>query len=142
MSLETNRALIHRLFDETFNGNQLDLLDEICADDILVQSPLFPMEWGVKDGRNAFKNLMKTYRHVHPDMVYTLENLVVEETAAAIDFSYVGTHAGDLPDIPATGEVVKVTGLCFIESNAEGKISLIRFCPYGPMPSALKPKKK
>jgi len=136
MSVAENKVLMNRLFYDTFNANNLAQLREICTPDVEVESPLFPTEEGRKDGMNAFIKLMTTYRHVHPDMVYVIEDVVAEPDKVAVGFSYTGTHSGSLPDIPASGQKVRVTGLCFVHVR-DGKIARIRFCPYGPMPSVL-----
>ena len=38
MSAEENKAVIRRLFDEFYNAQNLDVLDELVADDVINHS--------------------------------------------------------------------------------------------------------
>ena len=139
-TVEQNKALMKRMFLVAFNENKLDLLYELCTPDFVCASPLFPTENGIKDGTGSLKELMSTYRKVHPDMAYTIDEIVAEENMGAISFTYTGTHTVEDSGIPANEEKkkvkVKVNGICFAHFT-DGKFSRIQFCPYGDTPSVL-----
>jgi predicted SnoaL-like aldol condensation-catalyzing enzyme len=68
MSAEENKAIVRRLIEEAWNQGNLDVLDEIVATDYIRHDPLNP---GVR-GKEAFKQLIATYRAVFPDVHITL----------------------------------------------------------------------
>ncbi len=136
MSIEQNKALIERMFLVAFNQDKLELLYELCTPDFVCASPFIPTADAIKDGRGSLKQLMITYRAVHPDITYTIDEMVAEDNLVAISFTYIGTHSGEVPGIPATGEKVKVNEICFAHFT-DGKLSRIQFCPYGETQSVL-----
>ena len=50
------------------------------------------------------------------------EHLVVEGDSGAFCFSITGTHTGDLPGYPATGDPVEITGAMFFQVS-DGQMS-------------------
>jgi steroid delta-isomerase-like uncharacterized protein len=138
VSIEQNRALAIYIFNVVFNENKLDLLEELCTPDFICESPLFLTARGILGGQVALKELMQDYRIVHPDMHYTLDEVIAEANKVAISFTYTGTHTVAAEGgKPGHGEMLSVAGLCFCHMT-DGKLSRMQFAPYGETRSVMR----
>lgn len=130
MTVEQNKVLIGRLFEMVFNQVKLEALDEICTPNFVLETPGVLTSKGIKDGVESFKQRIISYSTAFPDIKYTIDNTVAEDTMIAVGFSFSGTHKGEFLGIAPTGKKVTATELCFAHV-ANGKISDLRFAPYG-----------
>jgi hypothetical protein len=130
MSAEQNKALMERLIEEVFNQGKLDILDEICKVNYILEAPGIPTEKGKKEGLKLFKQLITSYRKAFDNLNVTIDETVAEDNMIAIGFSLSGTHKGEFVGIAPTGKHVKLTELGFAHLT-DGKISGLRLAPYG-----------
>jgi steroid delta-isomerase-like uncharacterized protein len=116
MSAEENKALVRRTIEEVVNKGNLDVVDELFADEYVYRSP------GTPDlrGPDGFKQLINGYRTAFPDLHMTVTELIAEGDTVACSWTATGTHRGDLMGIPPTGKQVSVTGM-IISRFAGGK---------------------
>jgi len=105
MSAASNRALIQRFYDEGWNGNNLDVYDELVTDDF-VDHQAIP---GLPSGRDGFKQLNVMFRSAFPDVWVDVDNIVAEDDKVACRWTSTGTHTGELFGIPPTNRKVSVT---------------------------------
>ena len=105
MSAASNRALIQRFYDEGWNGNNLDVYDELVTDDF-VDHQAIP---GLPAGREGFKQLNVMFKSAFPDVWVDVDNIVAEDDKVACRWTSTGTHTGELFGIPATNRKVSVT---------------------------------
>jgi steroid delta-isomerase-like uncharacterized protein len=89
---------------------QLAVADEIldAAVQGYVNDSLTPE---VSPGIAAIKQVMARYSAAFPDAEYTIEDIVVSETKAAVRWSARGTNTGALGELAATGKSVSVAGM-------------------------------
>jgi steroid delta-isomerase-like uncharacterized protein len=119
MSVEENKAVVRREFEEIFNhtGN-LDAAEEIYAPNYVGHEPAF----GDIQGVESAKQFAARYREAFPDLQSTIEDQVAEGDKVVTRFTSRGTHQGESEDFgPPTGNRIEVTGITF-EQFAEGKI--------------------
>ena len=77
MSLEENKAVLHRLFDEVSNAKNLDVLDEIVAEDS-VDHGSFP---GMPNrGPDAYKAVYSASHAGFSDFHMRVNDMVAEVT--------------------------------------------------------------
>ena len=123
MSAADNRALIKRFYDEGWNGNNIDVYDELVTEDF-VDHQAIP---GLPPGRDGFKGLNSMFRSAFPDVWVEISNVVAEDDKVGCRWVSTGTHQGDLFGIPATGNKVEVSATVFyrVENGrlAEGWIN-------------------
>ena len=102
MTMEAEAAV--RQFYEVLSTGNVDLLDEILADD-WEDIPLPP---GTRKGRENYKPVVAWLRGVFSDFTVTNEDLIVsaDGTKVAVRSTNRGTHSGELFGIPATGRQV------------------------------------
>jgi steroid delta-isomerase-like uncharacterized protein len=119
MSVEENKAVVRREFEEIFNhrGN-LDAAEEIYAPNYVGHEPAF----GDIQGVESAKQFAASYRQAFPDLQSTIEDQVAEGDKVVTRFTSRGTHQGESEDFgPPTGNRIEVTGITF-EQFADGKI--------------------
>jgi steroid delta-isomerase-like uncharacterized protein len=119
MSLEHNKAVVRRFFEEGPNKGNMDILSELVADDATDHHPLAPDQ---APGIEGFRQALTALRTAFPDMQITIEDMIAEEDRVAIRVTTHGTHRGLLMGIPATGKEVTTTSFVIFRI-AEGKIA-------------------
>jgi steroid delta-isomerase-like uncharacterized protein len=102
---DTNETVIRRFIEGAFNGRDLDVLDEIVAEEFTNHDPPFP---GLPAGREGLKQAFAGFWSAFPDIRATTVHLVADEAKVASMVSLHGTHEGDLMGLPATAREVNV----------------------------------
>jgi steroid delta-isomerase-like uncharacterized protein len=97
---EENKAVIRRLFDEVANGQNLDALDEIVAEDVVQHSATAEHQHGIE----AFRNVMQWGHTLAPDGRYEILDMIAESEMVACRVRASGTMQGELFGIPPTGK--------------------------------------
>jgi predicted ester cyclase len=93
------RAIVERMFDEIINNGQLDVADELFAEDYVDHGPM-----GDVSGREAFKTMVGQWRSAVPDVHCEVDNFIVDGDNIAWIVRTTGTHTGDGLGFPATGK--------------------------------------
>jgi predicted ester cyclase len=108
MSVERNKALIRRLYDDVWNGGQLDVADDICAVDLIYRDPVGPNMRGVE----ALKELVTDFRRAFPDGRFIVEEQIGEGDKVVTRFRFLGTNENAAPriGIAASGKRVEFAG--------------------------------
>jgi steroid delta-isomerase-like uncharacterized protein len=118
MSVESNKAIMRRYFDEAWNQGKLDVLDELVAPTYVNHSPGMP---GLPPGPQGLKPVFTLFLSAFPDLRYTIEDQVAEGDRVVTRYTMRGTHRGDFAGIAPTGRAVTVTGIQ-IERLENGQI--------------------
>lgn len=105
---EENKELYRRLIEETFNEGDLDLVDELVAEDCVLHEAGQPEPIRGPEGVKAF---LGTYRSAFPDAHIDIEEVVAEGDVVVGRWTATGTHEGELEGIEPTGNEVTVMGL-------------------------------
>ncbi len=104
MSIQENKALLHRLFEEGINQGDLGVLDELIAPNYVNYNLPAPAP-----GTEGFKQVVMMFRSAFPDLQITLHDVIVEGDRVASRGTWHGTHQGEFMGIPATGKRVAVS---------------------------------
>ena len=120
MSVEQNKALVHRLMEEVFNGGNVSLVDELVAPDFVEHEELPP---GITPGREAIKQLPAIFRSAFPDFKVTIDDLIAEGDKVVVRTTWSGTHKGEFMGLAATGkgvsfgviDIIRIAGGKFVE---------------------------
>ena len=115
MSIE-NKTLVQRWFSEVWNEGRADAIDEMLADDAVIQGLGANLQ-----GPAEFKRFHSAYRNAYPDVTIDVDDLVAEGDMVAVRWSAIGTHRGDGLGFPATGRRAQFTGMVFVRIK-EGKL--------------------
>jgi steroid delta-isomerase-like uncharacterized protein len=116
---EENKRISRRIPEEVFGKGNLDVIDELVADDFVNHDPSVPPE--VPGGSEGLKTFVQVYRTAFPDLKIKVEDQVAEGDQVVTRWSASGTQKGELMGIPATGKQGAVTGIT-IDRIKNGRI--------------------
>ena len=107
MSAEDNKAAVQHMGEEAFNKGNLEVLDELVAQDVVDHDPA-P---GQPPGREGIKQFVSELRTAFPDLQIAIENMVAEGEYVAFNYTINGTHQGEFMGIGPTGKQVSVKAM-------------------------------
>ena len=108
---EQNKREMRRFYDEVVNQGQLDLIDELLAEDF-VEHEVFP---GMEPTRAGVKQFFTLIRQAFPDLRFEAEDLIAEGEKVVGRARMTGTHEGEFMGIPATGRSIDVQVIDIVE---------------------------
>jgi steroid delta-isomerase-like uncharacterized protein len=111
--------LVNRFTDESWNGGNLDLLDEMFAADYVGHDA--PRPDPVR-GPEGMRDFLRMYHHAFSDAHITIDDVIVRDDKVVTRWTGRGTHDGDLMGMPPTGKAVEFVGIRIFRV-AEGKIA-------------------
>ncbi len=117
MSLEENKAIELRFFEEVVNKGNLAVIDEIVAANF-VQHDAPP---GITADREGMKQFFAMAHSAFPDFHSTLEDMFAEGDKVVQRFTARGTHKGEWMGIAPTGKQITGPGIA-IHRITGGKI--------------------
>jgi predicted ester cyclase len=116
--LEANKEIVRR-YQEAYNANNLDALDEIVAADVKTPGML-P---GFPPGLEGAKQIQRLVADAWPDFTGTIEDLIAEGDYVVARLIYAGTPQKEAFGVPPTGKSFRVSGTFIARIDAErGKI--------------------
>jgi steroid delta-isomerase-like uncharacterized protein len=104
---QDNATVVRRFVDEVINQGQIDRADQFVWEDVIEQVPL-P---GQGPGLEGLKDILRAMRAGFPDLLFSIEEQIVEEDKVVSRFEWTGTHHGVFLGVPATGRSVRVWGI-------------------------------
>jgi steroid delta-isomerase-like uncharacterized protein len=107
MSVEENKAVVRRYYNEVVNGKKWDLVDELLAPDF----EGFKERLGNKTSREQIKQTLAYLRKSSPDHVQTVEDLIAEGDKVSARWTIEGTHQGDYLGVPGSGKRFRISGI-------------------------------
>jgi steroid delta-isomerase-like uncharacterized protein len=105
MSIEANKELARRFYEEIWNEGREEAIDRFIAAGAAGNDPDFGA------GREAFRTQWRQWRAAFPDLCFAIDDLIAEGDKVLTRWTLTGTHTGDFMGIPATGRVIAVTGM-------------------------------
>ncbi len=114
---EHNKAIIRRLVEEVYNGDDLDVLEEILSPDFVNHSAVPEHQHGIV----GFKHVNRWVRAGFSDAHYEIEDMIAEGDRVVVRYTIHGTHKGELLSIPRTNRQLTLTAI-EIYRLAESKI--------------------
>jgi predicted ester cyclase len=127
MTLEENKRVVRRHFEEIFNEQNLDVIEEITALDYREHgvAPFQSPTSGTKetpDGPESLRATAKWLLVAFPDLRFTIERMIAEDDMVAVRLVMEGTHQGAFQGIAPTGKRIQGTRTDLFRVQ-EGKIS-------------------
>jgi len=116
MSIEDNKAIARRIFEETLNQRNLAIVDELNTPDFVYHTDATTMQ-----GREPFKQYLSMLLIAFPDLHVSIEDVIGEGDRVVVRCTLRGTHQGELMGMAPTGKQVAVTGIAII-LIANGKL--------------------
>lgn len=103
---ESNRELVRRHFEEIFNRQNLEVCDELMAEDFVEHgvAPFAQSEPGRVNGPQAMRGTAEWLLAQFPDLHFTIEAIVAEGDIVAVRLLGEGTNLGPIGPMPASGK--------------------------------------
>ncbi|OBC06682.1 MULTISPECIES: ester cyclase [unclassified Gordonia (in: high G+C Gram-positive bacteria)] len=109
MSVTIDRAArIRQVWDAAWDKGKVEALDDLLSPDYRRISSS-----GELQDRQAFKDSISATRLAFPELVTSIDEIVVEGDTAAIRWHSSGTHQHSFLGVPATRRDVTVSGVTF-----------------------------
>lgn len=107
MSVEQNKAIARRIYDELLNQENKAVIDEIFADDVIIHDPFM----GTMTGMAAFKQLLGVFDAAFPGHRVTVDQITAEGDYVSVLHTHTATHTGQFMALPPTGKKATVNGI-------------------------------
>jgi predicted ester cyclase len=122
MSLEANKALVRRYFDEVLDGRRTEVVYELFAPDCRVH---FPHETEPRVGSDVMFAALAASRDRQVGMVSHLEHIIAEGDLVAVRLRHDTTYSDDIPSrvgtLSAAGKTISWVAHAFFRIQ-DGKI--------------------
>jgi predicted ester cyclase len=119
MSVEDNKALVRRVFQEFWVQKNLAVSDELIAPNHRVHGPRSHV--ALPPGPEGHKQSGLAFFTAFPDLQSVIVEQVAEGDTVVTLWTTQGTHTGSMLGMPATNKVVTFSGIT-IDHIADGKI--------------------
>jgi steroid delta-isomerase-like uncharacterized protein len=106
-SPQVNKAAVGRYFDEIMNEGNLDAIDELMTVNFAFHIPTLP---DPMRGSEGMKRFVTGLRAGFPDIKFTPEYVIADETRVAVRYAMTGTHQGEFLGVPPSYKAVKDIG--------------------------------
>ncbi len=123
MAAAENKKLIARFFEELWNGRNLDIADELFAENYQTHQ-LRSGGASVPAPRDpaAVKEHVAQWLAAFPDLHFTLEQVIAEQDRVVTQCVMEGTHNGTWLGVPPTGKRVGIR-MMVVHRIANGRIA-------------------
>ncbi len=119
MSTEENMAIVRRYTEEGWGKQNLAVVDELAATDMVDHNPIGMMEQ--QQGAEGVKRTILRLQSAFPHFSVTIDDMLADKDKVAIRWTIRGTHQGTLMGIAPTGKSITFSGVN-IYRLAGGKI--------------------
>ena len=108
MTIQSNKALIQRFYDEVWGKGNLDVADDVFAADYRRHDlrPSNPLP-----GPEGQKRIAADFRAAFPDLQMTIDLMVAEGDLVVARWTTEGTNTGQWGALPPTGKRTKFSGV-------------------------------
>lgn len=118
-TIESNKTILRRFYEEAWNQKNLAILQETHAPDWTHHDPSNPNDLG--DGPQGNQKRMTEVIAAFPDICFDVGDMIAEEDRVAVRLTIRGTHQGTFAGMPATGRQIAVQSI-IIHRLRDGKI--------------------
>lgn len=115
----TPKERVRQVNEEIMWAGNLDLIDEVYAEDYIEHNPALPTD---VRGRDGVREKVKTFRAAFFDTEGTTEAIIAEGNMVADRHRFKATHDGEFMDMPPTGNEIDVEGMAIYRLE-EGKVA-------------------
>jgi steroid delta-isomerase-like uncharacterized protein len=118
VSLEANKALLRRMFEEVIPAGDPSAMRDMVAADFLDHDPMPGQPAGVEGAEYVVSTMTAAY----PDLRFTVDDLLAEGDRVAMRWTLHGTHKGSFLGRPPTGRPVQLSAT-IIWRIEDGKVA-------------------
>ncbi len=117
-TLEAHKAVIRRVFEEVIPAGDTAAMRDLAAPDFLDHDPM-P---GQPAGAEGAEYVVSTMHTAHPDLRFTIDDLIAEGDRVTIRWILHGTNTGPMLGRPPTGQRVELAAIVIFRM-ADGRMA-------------------
>lgn len=110
MSLQDNKQLVQRFWEEIWNQGNMAVVNEIVTSDFVLSTPQ-----GDKNGPDGLKQWVMAIRSAAPDIRFTVDEAIAEGEKVATSWRGHGTNTGPFLGRPPSGKPITLTGMSIFQ---------------------------
>jgi steroid delta-isomerase-like uncharacterized protein len=114
-----NAGAVH-FFQTAFSTGDIEEVDDFIAPDFVLYDKNDTQ--GVKLGTVGFILWVDSIRTGFPDWQQTIKSVICQDDWVAVHYTVTGTHTGNLPNLPATGNTLTLDGI-YVMRLVDGHIA-------------------
>ena len=100
MSAQENKAIIRRLIEEGYNKDNMDVIEELVAQNVINHSAVPEHQHDIEN----FKHVNRWVRAAFSDAHYQIDHMIAEGDMVAVRITASGTNDGEFRGNPPTGK--------------------------------------
>ena len=105
---EENKTFVRRFYEEVWGKGNLDVADELYAENFVDHNPVDP---NLPPGIEGFKQIVPMFRTAFPDLQFTVEDLIADGDKVVSRLTIRATHKGEFMGILPTGKQATITAI-------------------------------
>jgi predicted ester cyclase len=117
MSIEENKTIVRRFFEELLSTDNFAVADEILSPDFRFYFAGSPVAMDLE----SYMEFLVARRAAFPDRRFIVEDMIGEGDKVSARFTMRGTHKGEFRGIAPSGTELTMTGIDMIRIS-EGKL--------------------
>ena len=110
---EDHKLLLRRWFDEVWNQGKVETIHELFCESGIAHG-LSKENDQPMIGPDGFKEFHRQFRDAFPDILVTVEDVIVEGDKAVARCKVSANHSGDGLGIAATNKPIEITGMSMV----------------------------
>jgi steroid delta-isomerase-like uncharacterized protein len=110
-ALAASKAVARRLVESIFNAGDMQVFDELFADQYVNHNMPVP---GIPGTKAGFKQVVEATRHAFPDVRVHIQDMVAEGNLVVFHDTAHATSAGDFLGVPPNGKALEWTEIHFL----------------------------
>ncbi len=123
MGNSDRKQFLASFLEEVWSLGNVDACDQYVGRSYAVRhDPGDPWDGQVLD-RDGLKDRIRRSRAPFPDQRFKVQSLLEDDGKIAVAWTWMATHAGDIPGFPATGQTLEMSGLTIYDFDENGQIS-------------------
>jgi predicted ester cyclase len=107
MSVEQNKAIVSRVYEELVNQENKRVIDEVFAPDAIIHDPFM----GMVTGRDGFRQLLGFFDAAFPGHRVQVHQMIAEGDWVSVVHTHTAKHTGQFMHLAPTGKEITVKGL-------------------------------
>ncbi|MEM7538314.1 MAG: ester cyclase [Chloroflexota bacterium] len=108
---ENNKQVLQTFMDQVWNSGDFSQIETLVAPNYEVRSdPGDPWEGQTLDIETLIERVLYS-RNAFPDLCFDIQEMIEENEKVVASWIMSGTHRGDLPQLPATGQSFTISGM-------------------------------
>ena len=108
---------------QVWDDGEADAADGYIAEAYTIHhDPGDPWEGQTLD-RAGFKDRVRKSRAAFPDQRFAIQGLFADGDSVVMTWLWTGTHLGDLPGFPATGQTIRMSGATVYAFDGEDRLT-------------------